>query len=105
MQITVAESLLVGDLSNPDFTSSSHLPGARRTFLPRFPWDVRQLPALTFLAEGRFQLQEQSQEEQAAGRHGGSGAGAPGARKKSRVLHLGKAPSLRNERLVNYQTP
>lgn len=59
--------------------SGSRLPGARHTFpafpLPQFPQEVRQLPALTFLAAGRLQLQEQPQEkeeeEAAAGRHGG----------------------------------
>lgn len=40
--------------------------------LPQFPWEVRQLPALTFLAADGLQLQEQPQKEQeeAAGRHG-----------------------------------
>lgn len=75
-------------------TDSSHLAGAGRTFLP-FPAsisrDVRQLPALTFLAGGSWQLEQQPQEQQAAGRHAGSTGCALGTRS--------------SERLVNYQTP
>lgn len=53
----------------PPAWGSANLPTSP---LPQFPREARQLPALTFLAAGRLQRQEQPQEEEeeAAGRHG-----------------------------------
>lgn len=82
--------------------------------MPQFPREVRQLPALTFLAAGRFQGQEQPQEEEeeAAGRHGGrqsrglSGSGGAAERGPSSqgAALWARRPPTGMSGLVNYQT-